>query len=117
MFFTLVACAIAGGLLTGAIAIFWDQIKDWLNNVAADFVEKHLGYNARQKMQKAVSTVNRVMNKIRNTSIVYSKRNRTDNYFDKTTIVGEEEVYEVDQKVLDDIKQKGSIVQEFEYRQ
>lgn len=115
MFFTLVGIAIAGGLIAGAIVKFWEEIKDWLNIVAADFVEEHLGYNARTTMQKAVSTVDKVMNKIRNTSVVYSKRNRTDNYFDKTTLVGEEEVYEVSQEVLKEIQQKGSIMEEFKY--
>jgi hypothetical protein len=109
--------ALVGGLLVGAIATFWDEIKDWLNNVAADFVEKHLGYNARTKMQKAISTADKVMNKIRNTSVVYTKKDRLDNYYDKTTIVGEEEVYEVKQEVLDKIKKEGSIVQEFKYMQ
>lgn len=106
-----------GGAVVGAIATYWDGIKDWLNNVAADFVEKHLGYNARQRMQRATSKADRIMSKIRNTSIVYTKKNRLDNYMDKTTIIGEEEVYEVNQEVLDGIKQKGSIVQEFKYVQ
>lgn len=108
---------IVGGLLVGAIAKFWDEIRDWLNNVAADFVEKHLGYNARQKMLKATSKVDRIVNKIRNTSVVYTRKNRLDNYLDKTTIIGEEDVYEVDQEVLNKIKQDGGMVQEFEYRQ
>lgn len=108
---------IVGGLLVGAIAKFWDEIRDWLNNVAADFVEKHLGYNARQKMLKATSKVDRIVNKIRNTSVVYTRKNRLDNYLDKTTIIGEEDVYEVDQEVLNKIKQDGGMVQKFEYRQ
>ena len=104
---------IVGGLLVGAIAKFWDEIRDWLNNVAADFVEKHLGYNARQKMLKATSKVDRIVNK----SVVYTRKNRLDNYLDKTTIIGEEDVYEVDQEVLNKIKQDGGMVQKFEYRQ
>lgn len=106
-----------GGAVVGVLVKYWDEIKDWLNNVAADFVEKHLGYNARQRMQRATSKVDRIMSKIRNTSVVYTKRDRLDNYMDKTTIIGEEDVYEVNQEVLDEIKQKGSIVQEFKYVQ
>lgn len=106
-----------GGVVVGALVKYWDEIKDWLNNVAADFVERHLGYNARQRMQRATSKVDRIMSKIRNTSVVYTRKNRLDNYMDKTTIIGEQDVYEVNQEVLDEIKQKGSIVQEFEYRQ
>lgn len=113
----MIAGALLGGLFVAAVAAFWDEIKDWLNNVAADFVEKHLGYNARTKMQRAISTADKVMNKIRNTSVIYTKKDRLDNYFDKTTIVGEEEVYEVKEEVLDKIRKEGSIVQEFTYVQ
>lgn len=107
---------IALGLIAGtALTVFWKDVEKWLNNVAADFVERHLGYNARKAMQKAVSTVSKVINKIRNVSIVYSKKNRLDTYYDKTTIIAEQDVYQVNDKVLDEINQKGKIIQEFKY--
>lgn len=108
---------LAGAVLTGVIATFWEDIRGWLNSVAADFVEKHLGYGARERMHRAVATVNKVMNKLRNTSVVYSKKNRLDTYYDKTTIVSEAPIYEIDSKVIEEINKTGSIVQEFEYKQ
>lgn len=109
--------AVVGVIATVVIRKFWEEIAEWLNNVAADFVEKHLGYNARQRMQRAVSTVNRVVNKIRNVSVVYTKKDRLDNCFDKTTIIAEEDIYEVKQEVLEEARRRGSMVQEFNYMQ
>lgn len=108
---------LAGAVLTGVIATFWDDIRSWLNSVAADFVERHLGYGARQKMHRAVSKVNKLINKIKNTSVVYTKKNDLDTYFDKTTIVSEAPIYEIDNDIIEEINNKGHIVQEFEYRQ
>ena len=117
MAFLLAAGIIAGALLTAAVVKFWDSIRGWLDNVAADFVEKHLGYNARQKMHKAVSVVGKVMDKVRNTSTIYSKKNRLDTYYDKTTIVAEQPVYKVDSDVLKAIEEnKGKLTQEFTYQ-
>lgn len=106
-----------GVVLTGVIATFWEDIRGWLNSVAADFVEKHLGYGARQKMHRAVSTINKAMNKLKNTSVVYSKKNELDAYYDKTTIISEAPIYEIDNRIIEEINNKGSIIQEFEYKQ
>lgn len=111
--FILGAAAVA--LLTGALVAFWDSIRNWLNSTAANFVEKHLGYNARQKMHKAVSTATRIVDKVRNTSVIYTKKNRLDTYYDKTTIVAEQSVYKINQEVLDNIQEKGQITETFEY--
>lgn len=108
---------VAGAVAVSCLVAFWDGIKNWLDNVAADWVERHLGYNARTHMQKAVSIVNRIVNKIRNKTVVYSKRNSTDLYFDKTTIVAEAPVSSIDEDVLEEIrKNQNQIVQEFVYR-
>ena len=81
------------------------------------WVERHLGYNARTHMQKAVAMINRVMRKIKNKTIVYSKRNSTDLYFDKTTIIAEAPVSSIDDDVLEEIrKNKNQLVQEFIYK-
>lgn len=106
----------AGVALTGLIATFWEDIRGWLNNVAADFVERHLGYGARQRMHRAVSTVNKVISKIKNTSVVYTKRNDLDTYFDKTTIISEAPICEIDSQIIEDINKNGMITQEFEYK-
>lgn len=108
---------VAGTVTVACLVAFWDEIKQWLDNVAADWVERHLGYNARTHMQKAVAMINRVMSKIKNKTIVYSKRNSTDLYFDKTTIIAEAPVSSIDDDVLEEIrKNKNQLVQEFIYK-
>ncbi len=108
---------VLGALCVGALIHFWDDIKDWLNEVAADAVEKVFGYNARNAMQKAVATVTRVFQTLKNKSVVYSKRNKSDLYFDKTTIECEMGVEEVTKDVLAEFDKNGNqLVQEFVYK-
>ena len=111
----IIAAGIASALFTSAIIAFWDDIKQWLNSVAANFVEEHFGYKAREKMEFAVSKVSRVVDVIRNKSVIYTKNNRLDEYYDKTTIVAEQDVYEIDKDVIAEIDKKGELVQEFVY--
>lgn len=106
-----------GALLGAAFVAFWDDIRSWLNNTAADFVERHLGYDARQRMHRAVSSVDRVMQVIRNRTVVYTKRNQLDLMFDKVTLEADANPYEIDTKVLNKIQEDGQLLQEFEYRQ
>lgn len=105
-----------GGVAAGFLVTFWDEIRQWLNQVAADAVEKVFGYKARQAMYRAVSKIDRVMDKVRNTATIYTKKTPLDTHYVKTDIVAEEHVYEIDQSVLKEIQSKGSIVQEFEYK-
>jgi hypothetical protein len=107
---------LVGSVAAGFLVTFWDEIRQWLNQVAADAVEKVFGYKARQAMHRAVAKIDRVMDKVRNTSTVYTKKNPLDTHFVKTDIVAEEQVYEIDHRVLEEIQKKGSIVQEFEYK-
>lgn len=96
--------------------MFWNELRNWLNNTAANVVEKVLGYSARQRMHRAVAQVDRVINKIRNRTTVFTKKNDFSNSYDKVTLESEVSVYEVNQQVLDDIKNKGILTQEFGYR-
>lgn len=107
---------ILGGMAAGFLVTFWDEIREWLNHTAANAVEKVLGYKARQTMHRAVATVDRVMDKVRSTATVYAKKNELDTNFIRTKIVAEAEVYEIDDRILNEIKNKGSIAQEFEYK-
>lgn len=107
---------ILGGLAVGTLVTFWDEIRDWLNQVAADAVEKVFGYKARQTMHRAVAKIDRVMNVVRNTSTIYTKKNQLDTHYVKTNVVAEAPVHEIDQQVLNEIQKKKTIVQEFEYR-
>lgn len=113
--------AMAAWFLLGAVAVsclvtFWDDIKNWLNVTAANAVERALGYSAREKMHKAVARIDRVMDKVRNRSVVYTKRNDFDTYYDKTSIVAEINYYEINDDVLNEVKKQGELVQEFGYK-
>ena len=44
-----------GALAMSLVTRFWNDIKDWLNNTAADVVQRYIGYDARRAMQKAVN--------------------------------------------------------------
>ena len=117
MILTTLGCFVLGALVVGALARFWDDIKNWINNEAADAVERHLGYSARNNMQKAVAVVDRVLNLLKNKSIIYSKSNPTDVYFDKTTITCEAKVADIDEDILREIeKQNNHVSQVFEYK-
>lgn len=110
------AWVILGAIATGALITFWDKISSWLNNVAADVVEKSFGYSARNKMQRAVAKIDRVMDKIRNRSTIFVKENRLDTHYLKTEIEAEADVYDIDSKIIDEIRSKKELVQEFEYK-
>ncbi len=95
---------------------FWDGIKNWLNNVAADAVEHAFGYSARNKLQKAVSIVDKVDNKLKNTSVIYAKQSPTDTYFDKVTVTCEADVADIDNDIIKEIeKHNNRMSQTFEY--
>lgn len=113
--------ALAGWFLLGAVVAtclvtFWDDVKNWLNNTAANFIERKLGYGARARMHRAVSRVDRFMDKVRNRAAIYMKRNELDTYFEKTTMVAEAQPYEIGQAVLNEIDKNNELVQEFGYR-
>lgn len=108
---------IIGALAVGAIATFWDDVKSWLNNTAANAVESVLGYGARQKMHRAVSKVDRLVNIVRNRSTVYTKEDTNSTHMYKTQIEATISSYEISDDVLKEIANKGEIVGEFEYRQ
>lgn len=117
MILTTLGWILLGAVVGAALIAFWDSIKHWLDTVAADWVERKLGYGARNRMQKAVAMVNRVMQKVRNRAIIYTKRYANDLYFDKTTIVCETGIENIEEDVRQELAKQGTLVQEFEYRQ
>lgn len=111
---------IAVGLLAGAavstvLISFWDEIRQWLNNVAADVVERAFGYNARNKMHRAIAKIDRIANKIRNRSTVYTKSNQLDTHFVKVTTESHIPSYEINDEIVTKIRNEGELVQEFKY--
>lgn len=107
--------ALVGAVATGLLVTFWDSIRSWLNNVAANAIERAFGYSARNKMQRAVVKIDRFMDKVRNRSTIYAKENRLDTHYIKTDIVAEADPYSVDNKVLEEIRNKKELVEEYKY--
>lgn len=112
----LIGWVLVGAVLTGALLYFWNDIRDWLNNTAANAVERVLGYNARKTMQRAVCVVDRVVNHLRTRAVVYNKKNALDTHYDRVTLEATAPVYEIDDEVLQKIEQEGEQVQELQFR-
>lgn len=107
---------LVGAILTGALLYFWNDIKDWLNNTAADVVQRYIGYDARKAMQRAICVADRLINKVRVRSKVYYKRDWLATVIDVVTIETTAPEYEFDTDVLDEIKEKGELEQEFVFK-
>ena len=107
---------LVGAVLTGALLYFWNDIRDWLNNTAADVVQKYIGYDARKAMQKAICVADRVVNKVRTRSKVYYKKDWLATVIDVVTIEATAPAYEFEEEVLDKIQEKGKLEQEFVFK-
>ena len=110
------------GLVVGAAAVtavdkFWDRISHWLNNTAANLVERALGYEARQHMQRAVSNFSRFRDKIRHKSVIYAKQQATDSFVQRTTTIMEAPVHQIDTEVVAEIDKRKELEQAFDYKQ
>lgn len=112
----IVAGAIVGALLLTAIDRFWNDIASWLNNTAADAVEKVFGYNARKYMQRAVAAVSKLHDRLHNNTVVYTKKDRLDTHIQKITIESDAPVYEQEQEVRELFEKESEQIKEFEYK-
>ena len=108
---------IAAGVIfaLAALKYFWEDVAQWLNNTAADAVERVLGYNAKKFMQKAVSRVTRIMNKLDNVTTIFAKRDTKSTLLDKVTIKTSAPTYEQDQDVLKELEKRKELVNDFTY--
>ena len=109
--------AVGGILFAGVVAItlFWEKVQNWLNKYAAVIVERAFGYKAKDKMQRAIVKVGRVVDKIRQSSTIFIKENPWDDYFTKTEVEAEAPMTSVDEDVIKKINQRGELTQEFKY--
>lgn len=97
-----------GAVLAAGVIAYWDKIKKWLNSVFVDAIERSLGYSARNAAQRAIAVVDRLMDKVRNTSVVYSKKSPSDTYFDKTTLVCEANVLDVEDDMIKELRKNNN---------
>lgn len=94
---------------------FWEDIRDWLNNTAADVVQKYIGYDARKAMQKAVIRAEIIENRVHVVSQVYYRRDSKTDYYDKVTVEVAAPTNEFDKEIIRLIEERGSLIQEMEY--
>lgn len=106
------ACVFMVGVVASVVlARYWDSIATWLNTVAADEVEKMLGIKYRNCIHKAVAFTDRLVNKLRNRAVIYSKENPTDTYFSKTTITAEAKTSTIDDDILSEIEKNDNHIE------
>lgn len=108
---------IAAGVVfaVAALKYFWEDIAAWLNNTAADAVEKALGYDAKKFMQRAVSRVTKGMRMLDNVTTVFTKKHATDTLLHKVTLRASAPIYEQDADVLKELERSKELVNTFTY--
>lgn len=111
----IVAGAVVGALLLTAIDRFWNNIASWLNNTAADAVERVFGYNARKNMQRAVAAVSKLHDTLHNNTVVYTKKDKLDTHIQKITIESDAPVYEQEQEIQELFERESEQIKEFKY--
>jgi hypothetical protein len=103
------------GLAAGALVItYWDRIKRWLDTIVADKIEQVFGYGARKRVHHAVSIADRVAGGIRNRIFVYVQKisgKGYDKYEEKEVKI----IRDVEDEIVQEINDKGPIIQEFSY--
>lgn len=108
--------AVAGALLITAIDRFWNDIANWLNNTAANAVEKVLGYDAKKFMHRAVATVTRVHEKLHNKTVVYTRQSALSTHIQKISLKKESSFYDEEQDVRELFEKECKQVNEFVYQ-
>lgn len=112
----LIAGMVIGAVLVTAMDRFWDKIASWLNNTAANAVERIFGYDAKKFMQRAVASVSKLRDMLHNNTVVYTKRDSLDTHIQKISLKGTAPVYEQEEEVKDTFERENTQVQEFEYK-
>ena len=106
----------AGAVALTAIDIFWNNIAQWLNNAAADAVERVLRNNARKHMERAIARVSKIRDKLHNITNVYTRQSALDTHVQKVTLESSAPLYEQEQEVIDIFKKEDTLLKELEYR-
>lgn len=104
------------GLFLTAMDRFWNEIAGWLNNTAANAVEKALGYNAKKFMQRAVATVTKIHDKLHNKTTVYTRQSALDTHIHKVMLSCTAPVYEQEEDVRKTFERENTQVNEFVYK-
>ena len=111
-----IVVGIGVGLLLTAIDRFWNDIAGWLNNTAANAVEKVLGYDARKFMQRAVANVTRIHDRLHNKTVVYTRQSALDTHIHKVTLSSTAPVYEQEEDVRELFEKESTQIKELVYK-
>ena len=102
-----------------SITKFWNDIKDWLNNTAADVVQPYVGYDARKALRRAVITAERCDEDICVIAHVYYQSDPLATHYDKVTMKVTMKVtaptYEFDDEFIKTINEQQILTQEIQY--
>lgn len=112
----IIAGAVFGAVIATAIDRFWNDIAGWLNNTAANAVEKVLGYDARKFMQRAVANVTKIHDKLHNSTVIYTRQSALDTHIHKVTLKSTAPVYEQENDVKELFERESTQIKEFEYK-
>lgn len=104
------------GLFLTAMDRFWNDIAAWLNNTAANAVEKALGYNAKKFMLRAVATVTKIHNKLHNSTAVYTRQSALDTHIHRVMLSCDAPVYEQEEDVKKTFERENTQINEFVYK-
>ena len=107
---------IVGLAVTALTLKYWDRIKNWLQTIVADKIERVFGYGARQRVHHAVSIADKTINGIRNRIFVYVKKKNGqgyDKYMEKECRV----IGDVEDEIVKEIDKKDTLIEEFTYTQ
>lgn len=112
----LVAGMVMGAVLITAIDRFWNEIAGWLNNTAANAVEKVLGYDARRFMQRAVANITKIHDKLHNKTVVYTRQSVLDTHIHKVTLGSTAPVHEQEEEIKVLFEKENTQINEFLYK-
>lgn len=111
----IIAGAILGAVIITAMDRFWDSIAGWLNNTAANAVEKVLSYDAKKFMQRAVTQVSKIREKLHNKTVIYTRQSALDTHIHKVTLSSTAPVYEQEDEVKEKFERENTQINEFTY--
>ena len=113
------AIGLALGATVAAVTLsdkLWEKVRHWLNNTAANVVERVLGYKARQNMHRAITKVGNIRDRlVHRNAVVYTKLDRMDSFYKKVTYEASASVEQFDDDILEQIRRERELTQEFEY--
>lgn len=97
------------------IRAFWLSVRHWLESCAAYEVDKTVGYEVSERMQRAdvhISISDGVVNLV---AIIYSKNRSENNYYDKTTLKATTDMAQLPTEVQTALTKQSVLIKSFEY--